>query len=311
MRQLTRTTLRGTWGTVLLPLRGDDSIDEAALEAELDVLLAAGLGGVYTNGSAGEFLSQTEAEFDWLSERVARRCHRAGLPFQLGACHTSPPLTLARVARARSHGPGAIQVVLPDWLPLNAAEQVDFLRRIADVAHPLPLVLYHPPHAKTKLSPADWRRLVEHVPELVGIKVGSGDVVWHEAMRPLAGHLAVFVTGHRLATGRAEGVAAGSYSNVACLSPAGAIHWENLMAADPAEARRVEERLGIFFQQCILPFHQAGYADPALDKLLAAVGGWCPVGTRLRWPYRGVDPSELPALRRAARQCLPGFFFMQ
>lgn len=294
---------------MLLPLRRDEAIDEAALEAELDALLAAGLGGVYTNGSAGEFLSQTEAEFDRLSERVAGRCRRAGVPFQIGACHTSPALALDRVVRARSHRPGAIQVVLPDWLPLNSDEQVDFLRRVAGVARPVPLVLYHPPHAKTNVGPADWRRLAEAVPELIGIKVGSGDAAWHEAMRPLAGHLAVFVTGHRLATGRAEGVAAGAYSNVACLSPAGARQWENLMADEPSEARRVEERLGIFFRECILPFHRAGYADPALDKLLAAVGGWGPVGTRLRWPYRGVDPAEVPALRRAARRCLPGFFF--
>ncbi len=55
------TPLRGTWGTALLPIRADESIDFSALEAELDVLLEVGLAGVYTCGTAGEFHTLDEA----------------------------------------------------------------------------------------------------------------------------------------------------------------------------------------------------------------------------------------------------------
>ena len=304
---LTKRTLKGTWGTVLLPIQADERIDYAALEEELDILVRSGLDGIYTNGSAGEFYNQTEAEYDTISELVADKCRAFQMPFQLGACQSSPVLSLERIGRTKSLRPGAFQVILPDWLMLNSDEQVDFLKRMASAAEPVPLVLYHPPHAKARLQPADFRRLSDAVPELIGVKVAAGDGAWYAAMREHATSLAVFVSGHRLATGLAERVGVGSYSNVACLSPSGARQWYDLMQHDSEEALRIEGQLGQFFQECILPFHYAGYCDPALDKLLAAVGGWCAVGTRLRWPYRGIDSGEVNAIRRTARQLLPEF----
>ncbi len=61
-------SLRGTWGTVLLPIGPDDQIDFDLLGVELDVLLPVGLAGVYTCGTAGEFHTLQEDEFDALSE---------------------------------------------------------------------------------------------------------------------------------------------------------------------------------------------------------------------------------------------------
>lgn len=55
MQALTPGALGGTWGTVLLPIRDDESIDWARLEAALDALVAAGLDGLYTHDTAGEF----------------------------------------------------------------------------------------------------------------------------------------------------------------------------------------------------------------------------------------------------------------
>ena len=52
----------------------------------------------------------------------------------------------------------------------------------------------------------------------------------------------------------------------------------------------------------------AGYGNAALDKALAATGGWAPIGTRLRWPYRPVPAPAVDALRQAARDELPEFF---
>jgi len=77
------------------------------------------------------------------------------------------------------------------------------------------------------------------------------------------------------------------------------------MLADPAAALDVERRLRRFFADHITPLARQGYCDPALDKTLAAIGGWAPVGTRVRWPHRSVPPELVPALREAARQAVP------
>ena len=65
--------LRGNWATLLLPVNHDDSIDYGLLAAELDHFVAARVDGVYSNGSAGEFYTQTEDEFDCVSALLAER----------------------------------------------------------------------------------------------------------------------------------------------------------------------------------------------------------------------------------------------
>lgn len=136
----------------------------------------------------------------------------------------------------------------------------------------------------------------------------GGDQHWYARMAAALGdRLAVFVAGHTLASGRRLG-AAGSYSNVACLNPAGAVRWYRLMDDDPEAALDLESRLRRFLDRHIAPLAAAGYSDPALDKTLAAVGGWAPIGTRLRWPYRWLDESEVPGLRRVARRVVPELF---
>ena len=55
----------------------------------------------------------------------------------------------------------------------------------------------------------------------------------------------------------------------------------------------------------ILPVANAGYTNAALDKLLASIGGWADVGTRLRAPYRSIDPAVAIALRPVANAMIP------
>lgn len=94
--------------------------------------------------------------------------------------------------------------------------------------------------------------------------------------------LSIFVPGHLLASGLARG-AHGSYSNVAAMSPRGAVAWYRLMTTDPAAAADVERRIGAFFVRHIAPLQARGLSNPALDKFLATVGGWADIGVTLRW----------------------------
>ena len=306
-RPLDAGTLRGTWATVLLPIDTRDHIDWSALEEQVRLLAASGVDGVYTNGSAGEFWAQTEAEFDRLSEVVAGICGPAGVPFQIGAAHPGPAVALDRLRRARDAGPGAIQVTLPDWFPPSDAEVVTYLRRMAAEAAPVPLVLYNPPHAKRVLDPAGLARVVAAVPEIAGLKVADGDASWYADMAGVCARVAVFVPGHHLATGYRHG-AAGAYSNVACLHPGAAARWWTLITSDPDAAALVERELCAFLDAEVVPLRESGHCDAALDKLLAAVGGWAPVGTRMRWPYSGVPEDVARRLRPLARTRLPAFF---
>lgn len=83
---LDRGSLRGTWVTVLLPIEADDGITWTKLRGEAEGLAKSGGEGICTNGSAGKFFSQTNAEYRQIDRLVAEICHEADLPFQIGAC---------------------------------------------------------------------------------------------------------------------------------------------------------------------------------------------------------------------------------
>lgn len=298
--------LGGTWGTVLLPIGADDTIDFGALNEELSVLASAGLAGVYTCGTAGEFYTLDEAEFDRLSQLVANRFSEAGVPFQIGASHMSAQVCLSRIERARALQPRAIQVILPDWLPLSRAEAKATLERMAQAADPVPLVLYNPPHAKTVLRASDIAELAATIPTLAGVKV-AGSEDFYRALHDAVPRLALFVPGHELGRARPLG-AAGSYSNIACLRPAGAVAWERWMETEPVRADELGERVIAFFDRHIGPLKAQGYCNTALDKTLAAIGAWAPIGTRTRWPYDTIPDEVVEILKPLARAALPELF---
>lgn len=308
MHLLNAETLRGSWPTVLLPIDADDGIDFARLSEELDALVAVRPSGLYSGGTAGEFYTLHDDEFERVNEMMAESCEPAGIPFQIGATHTSAQAARERIRRTVALRPSAFQVILPDWFPVSNAEAADCLKRFAEAADGIGLVLYNPPHAKRVLSPVDIGSLSLAVPSLIGVKVGSGDAGWYSAMREQAGRLALFVPGHHLATGMRLG-AHGSYSNVACLSPGGAQRWYETMKSDLPRALEVERRIQSFFARHITPLiSEQGYANAAVDKLLAAIGNWSTVGTRLRWPYRWIEESVAESLRPIARRQIPELF---
>ncbi|MGK6353040.1 dihydrodipicolinate synthase family protein [Parapedobacter sp. DT-150] len=306
---LTAEKCRGNWGTLLLPINTDDSIDFYRLSEEIDRLIAAKVDGIYSNGTAGEFHTQTEDEFDCVNQLLAEKCSAKGMLFQVGASHSVPITAVDRIRRSKKLNPAAYQVILPDWVAVNLEEALIFLNRIAAVADPIPLVLYNPRHAKKVLSPEDLLTLSEKIPSLISIKLLDGDEAWYERMKPVAGKVAVFVPGHHLATGVHRGVASGAYSNVACINPWAAQHWWHMMQTAIGEALQVEQCIHAFFSSYIVPFAQKGYSNPALDKLLATVGGWADIGTRLRWPYRSIPMTEVADVKRGATKILPSWFF--
>jgi dihydrodipicolinate synthase/N-acetylneuraminate lyase len=299
--------IHGTWATLLLPIEPDESIAWSRLADEIDFLLTTGVDGIYSNGTAGEFYAQTEDEFDRVQEMLAARC-RHRMPFQIGASHQCARTSIERVRRAARLRPAAIQVILPDWFPVSEGEARRFLEAAAEAADPAPLVLYNPPHAKRVLPAGEMGRLAAAVPALRGCKVAMRDAAWMAEVRALAPGFSIFVPGHLLASGVAAG-ADGAYSNLACLSPAGAAWWGRLIGSGPAAAREIESRIVTFFDDYILPCKaRYGVANHALDKLLAAIGGWAEVGTRLRWPYTAVPESEAERLRPIALAARPELF---
>ena len=308
MDPLKSSEIFGNWATLLLPIKEDDKINYKLLQQEIDILITMGVNGIYSNGTAGEFYNQTEEEFDTVSSILAEKCNATRMPFQIGCNHTSPAVTLSRLCRARAFKPGAIQVILPDWFPPVMEEIIDYLKRITEQAGPIGIILYNPPHSKVKLVPADFDRLREAGIQLAGCKLAGGNARWYLDMKRYAPDLSLFIPGHQLATGISWG-AHGAYSNVACLHPGAAQKWYNLMKINMDAALEMELRIQLFMNECIVPYiTDRKYSNQAVDKFMAAVGGWTNMGPRLRWPYRWINEDEIKQARQIAIRLLPEFF---
>ncbi len=308
MQPLQANEIVGNWATLLLPIDENDDINYEKLSDEIDILIAAEVNGIYSNGTAGEFYNQTEKEFDKINLLLAEKCNAANMPFQIGCSHPDPRLSLGRLKRAIKLYPSAVQIILPDWVSPSMDEIITYLKVMSDTAAVIGLVLYNPPHAKKLLTPEDFYQIQQAGIKLVGCKVGGGDKVWYNKMKKLVPELSLFVPGHHLATGIGLG-AAGAYSNVACLNPKVAQRWYEMMPDDIDAALELESRIQFFMQTQIVPYIQGGkYSNTAADKFLAAVGGWAYIGTRLRWPYKSIPFQDVERVRESARKILPEFF---
>jgi len=308
MKPYTASEIHGCWATLLLNIAEDDSIDYSFLKDEIDIFCDAGVSGVYSNGTAGEFYAQSRKEFEKIQTILTEKCETEGMPYQIGASHPFPGESLERIRCARDLAPAAIQVILPDWFPVNRETMLRYLDAATAAAGGISLVLYNPPHAKVVLGPEDFALLAEKVPGLAGIKTAGGDAAWYTAMQPVFKKLSVAIPGHLYAGGVLKG-AHGSYSNMACLNPWAAQQWAQEVTQNTEKALELENRIRIFMDAVIKPFiTDKGYPNHACDKFLAAVGGWAPISSRLRWPYSWIPESEMSRVREYGQNVIPEFF---
>lgn len=295
----------GIWGAVLLPLSEAGNIDLGALSEMVDALCQSGVAGIYTNGTAGEFFNQTEAEFDAITAIVLDRGAQAKIPVQIGVSNSNPRVARDRIKRIARSGAVAAQVTLPDWWPPSGEEQARFIAGMSEAGQGLPLVLYNPPTAKVHLNVDQIAALPAVTPDLVGVKVAGGDAEWYAERRAKLGELSVFVAGHTVAFGRPLG-ADGAYSNVACLSPSGAVRQWDQIETDPIAALDLEARFRKFLHETMIPLaRNHGLSDAALDKAMAAAGGWLPIRPTLLWPYSGAGDDMVVAIRASAQKFVP------
>jgi dihydrodipicolinate synthase/N-acetylneuraminate lyase len=310
MKALQFNEIFGNWATLLLATDNAGGIDYIKLADEIDVLVASCPNGIYSNGTAGEFYSQTEEEFDRINLLLSEKCEKACIPYQIGVSHMSPQISLERLKRIRHLRPGAVQVILPDWFPVTLEEDLIFLLKMEEEAQGIGLILYNPPHAKKILKPEEWALIKKQIPSLTGLKVfdQNADPEWYKRINANKAGLSVFIPGHRLATGIQSG-AHGAYSNMACLNPFAAQKWVEMIRTDLPAALELEIRINLFMSGLIAPFiTEMQYPNHACDRFLAQLGGWADVGSKLRWPYRSIPDSYIESIRNESIRLIPEFF---
>ena len=299
-----RETLRfsGIMPANILPFRADLSIDEPAYRKHLRWLTdTPGVTGIVANGHAAEVAS--------LSREERKRTLAIALDEVAGACPviagvytdgTAEAVELARDAQAA--GAAGILLFPPTLFMWGAQLKPDMvLRHYREVAAVgLPIVAFeYPPASGIGYSPETLARLAE-IPEVVGIKDWSNDIVAFEANvravratgRPVAilssftmSLMASFLLG-------ADGAISGMGSVTADLQ---AELFSACQKGDVDGARRINDRLE--------PLVRVFYAPPFVDmhnrmKEALVLLGRIPAA-HVRPPLTPISTAEREAIARA------------
>ena len=168
--------LRGILAAVPTPFTADGSaIDEQALRALVERLIAGGLHGLVPTGTTGEFTTLTDQEYRRvISLYVQAAAGRVKVVPGIGATSTREAIELAR--HAEQAGADAIMVVPPFYDPLSFAELKAFLSDVAEAVN-LQIMYYNVPGATgLRLDAAQLAELGD-IPGVDYLKDTSGNAV--------------------------------------------------------------------------------------------------------------------------------------
>jgi len=166
------SALTGVFAALPTPYRPDGTPDVEKLQPILDFHLDKQVAGLCIGGATGEYAACSVEERLSLIRSVGRYLNgRASLITGIGGEHFGQVHRLARAAADA----GAIAALLPApfYFPYGSSDLLDFLRRVAGEL-PLPVLFYNIPQFTNELHLDDVLRLIESVPNVIGLKDSSG-----------------------------------------------------------------------------------------------------------------------------------------
>jgi len=166
-------TWSGPMPALTTPFDDEGRIDEAALAANIDRLLADGATGFVAGGCTGEFWALSMAERKRLYEVAVDAVAGRGTVI-VGTGTVTPEETIALTRHAEKAGCDGALILPPYFVKLTDDEIFAHYAAIADKIG-LPVLLYNiPGNAVNALSPALVARLADLAP-VVAVKESSGD----------------------------------------------------------------------------------------------------------------------------------------
>lgn len=304
--RLNRENFVGPWAGLPVAWTEDERFDEATYRGDVERLCDAGVPGIYTAGTTGEFYAMEFDEWQAITKATIEECKARTMPVMIGCSSTYTLGAARRAAFAAEQGADAIQVALPFWMEVGCAQVVPFFKEVAAAAEGLALSIYETMRAKKALTIGQHRAVKEAVPSYLMVKANAG-TIGHtpEGCRALAEFTNVFV-GEESWVELGPLGAAGCCSSIVYWSPTVILGlWKELQAKNwPAvekTCRKLKAVLGFYGEA----FAGKGFLDSAGDRLGAATNGVLKAPLRCRGPYPSATDEDVETLCRGYREHFP------
>ncbi len=303
--------LRGPWAGLPVAWKQDYSFDEKTYREDIARCCEAGVPGIYTGGTTGEFYALDFDEFKAVTDATIAECKGTGIPVMIGCTSTFTVGAARRAKYAMDRGADAIQIALPFWMEVPDDSVVRFFKEVAAAAPGMPISIYETLRAKKAISVDLHKQIKQAVPEVIGVKANDGTVGCAvEGCAELSKFLAVFV-------GENEIGKLGPYGAIGCCS---SLIYQNpkliLMIFDLLFEKKWDEldvwmtKLDKLIFEGLKPCFDAGCVDSAIDRLLGLSAGFLKTSLICRGPYPSCTPELLAGFQAWLKTNLPEFLEM-
>jgi 4-hydroxy-tetrahydrodipicolinate synthase len=303
--RLTRENLRGIWVAIATPFDEADRFDEGVFRENIRRLHAAGVHGIYTTDSDGEFYAIELDEFKRIVDVFADETQRLGFPTQVGVTWSNTRGMIDRLQFAASRGILGAHVGHPFFMPMTPESYRAFWD---DVRQAVPewfaLIHYNTPRVHNYQYGPDYAVLQERIPNLIGTKHVGSNVLEFMTLLEDAPQLSHF-TGEHAFTPYALLGARGIYSWFGNFNPRYLLDWyEEMQAGNWDLAKRRQDRLHRFMRASEV-LHESGNLHGIVGKALSSCSPFLVVANRTRRPYLPVRAESIQQFRRIVAEQFP------
>lgn len=295
---LTLESFTGPWAGLPVAWSNDNQLDEATYRRDVERCCRAGVPGVYTAGTSGEFYAMEFDEFARVTRATVEVCKSHNVPSMIGCTSTYTLGAVRRAALAAELGADAIQVALPFWMEIPSQEIVPFFVEVAHVAPRLALSVYETTRAKRVLTLEQHLAIKQAVPSYLMVKANAGTLGCNPmGCEQLSEIVNVFVGEGKWHTLCPVGAKGGCSSMVYWNPRVTLRYWSALAANDEPLIRELAAKVDALFQMLHSTFADRGLTDTAYDRLGGLASGFLQTSRHSRAPYPNITDEDIATLR--------------
>jgi len=307
--RLTRENLHGVWAAIATPFDDDDRFDEGIFRENMRRLCAAGVHGIYTTDSDGEFYAIELDEFKRVADVLADEAQRLGLPTQVGVTWCNTRGMLDRLSYASERGILGAHVGHPFFMPMTPESYRTFWE---DVRQAVPewfaLIHYNTPRVHNYQRGPDYALLQQAIPNLIGTKHVGADFPEFLTLMKDAPQLSHFTGEHAFMPYTMFG-ARGIYSWFVNFNVRYVVEWfEDMQHGRWDLAKHRQQRMHSFMQAAQI-LHGSGNLHGIVGKAVTAASPFLVPANRTRRPYLPIPDETIQRFRWIVEEQFPDLVY--
>lgn len=305
---LTSEQFVGPWAGLPIAWKDDDTFDEKTYRGDVARCCAAGVPGIYTGGTTGEFYALEFSEFKAVTKATIKEGRNGKTPVMIGCSATWTLGVIRRACYAQKKGADAIQIALPFWMDVPDSEILHFFEEVARAVPGMPICIYETLRAKKAISLELHRQIHSAVPTVIGVKSNENTVGAKEKGCAELSKLYHVFTGEDKVYSLGRFGVVGSCSSFVYQNPRILLHMYNLLRQKKwAELKPWEAKIRHICAEGLKPTFEAGCIDSAIDRLLGRSAGFLKTSLRCRAPYPACTETMLQDFRQWLKKNHPEF----